>query len=68
MTKRGIGGVYHSVSAKYLQTYLDEYAFRYNNRDHGGRGMFNAFLERVEQDAQVRPAPDPSPNAATTQR
>ena len=24
LIKRGIGGVYHSVSKKYLQTYLDE--------------------------------------------
>jgi transposase-like protein len=32
LVKRGIGGVYHSVSAKYLQMYLDEYSFRYNHR------------------------------------
>jgi len=24
LVKRGIGGVYHSVSKKYLQTYLDQ--------------------------------------------
>lgn len=30
--KRGISGVYHSVSRKYLQTYVDEYVFRYNHR------------------------------------
>ena len=35
LVKRGIGGVYHSVSAKYLQSYLDEYSFRYNRRDFG---------------------------------
>ncbi len=29
--KRGISGVYHSVSKRYLQRYCDEYAFRYNN-------------------------------------
>lgn len=54
LTKRGIGGVYHSVSEKYLQTYLDEYAFRYNHRDVEGRGMFTAFMERVIQDAEPR--------------
>lgn len=25
--------MYHSVSAKYLQSYINEYAFRYNHRD-----------------------------------
>lgn len=44
--KRGIGGVYHNVSAKYLQTYLDEYCFRYNRRDSGNL-LFRAILERV---------------------
>ena len=34
-TKRGIGGIYHSVSAKHLQGYLNEYAWRYNHRDDG---------------------------------
>jgi transposase len=33
LVKRGIAGVYHSVSTKHLQSYLDEYAFRYNHRD-----------------------------------
>src|SRR5260221_5717009 len=27
LIKRGIGGVYHAVSKKYLQSYLDEYTF-----------------------------------------
>jgi hypothetical protein len=30
LVKRGIGGVHHSVSAKHLQGYLNEYAWRYN--------------------------------------
>lgn len=54
LVQRGIGGVYHSVSTKHLQSYLDEYVFRYNNRDAKGRGMFTAFLDRVEQDAASR--------------
>ena len=33
LMKRGIGGVYHSVSEKFLQEYLNEYAFRYNRRN-----------------------------------
>jgi transposase len=46
LVKRGIGGVYHSVSKKYLQTYLDEYSFRYNRRDQGNL-IFTSILERV---------------------
>lgn len=30
--KRSIDGTYHSVSPKYLQTYVDEFAYRYNHR------------------------------------
>jgi len=30
--KRAIIGVYHRVSAKYLQAYLDEFVFRFNQR------------------------------------
>src|SRR5207244_217247 len=48
LLRRGIGGVYHSVSTTYLQSYLDEYSFRYNHREDRG-GMFNAFLNRIEK-------------------
>jgi transposase-like protein len=50
LVKRGIGGVYHNVSAKYLQTYLDEYSFRFNRRDRGNL-LFRAILEQVSQRA-----------------
>ena len=33
MLKRGLTGVYHQVSAKHLQAYVDEYAGRHNIRD-----------------------------------
>ncbi len=46
LLKRGIGGVYHSVSSKHLQSYLDEYAFRYNHRKDE-RPMFLTMLSRV---------------------
>jgi transposase len=50
LLKRGIGGVYHSVSTKYLQSYCDEYAFRYNHRN-GTQPMFTSLLEKVSERA-----------------
>lgn len=50
LTKNGIRGVYHQVSKKYLQMYLDEYGFRYNRRDQGNL-IFNAFLKRISERA-----------------
>jgi len=55
LVKRGIGGVYHSVSAKYLQSYLDEYSFRYNRRDSGNL-IFSSILKRVGEMASRKPA------------
>jgi transposase-like protein len=46
LTKNGIRGVYHSVSAKHLQGYLNEYAWRYSHRDDG-RAMFETLLLRA---------------------
>jgi transposase-like protein len=51
LIKRGIGGVYHSVSHKFLQEYLNEYAFRYNRRNVE-RPMFKQILEQVSQRAE----------------
>lgn len=48
LLKNGIRGVYHAVSREYLQSYLDEYAFRYNQR-HSDRPMFWAILDRVKK-------------------
>jgi len=64
LVKRGIGGVYHQVSQKYLQSYLDEYSFRYNRREQGNL-VFTSLLRRVAEKAaphslvpaQMKPAP-----------
>jgi transposase-like protein len=51
LIKRGIGGVYHSVSPEYLQSYLDEYTFRYNRRHEGNR-QFKSILVRASRKAR----------------
>jgi transposase len=55
LVKRGITGVYHGVSTEHLQSYLDEYAFRYNSRDDE-RGMFSAFLSRIVKASPLAPS------------
>jgi transposase-like protein len=42
--KRGIYGIYHQVSAKHLQKYCDEFAFRYNSRQISDNNRFNVLL------------------------
>jgi transposase-like protein len=46
LVKRGITGVYYQVGLDYLQSYLNEYAFRYNRR-HVMRPMFRQLAERT---------------------
>lgn len=47
LVKRGISGVYHAVSKKYLQDYVNEYTFRYNHRKDE-KPMFLTVLEKVK--------------------
>jgi transposase len=44
--KNGIRGTYHSVSSKWLPSYLNEYAFRYNRREDR-QSMFRTLLLRA---------------------
>lgn len=44
--KNGIRGTYHAVSSRWLQGYLNEYAWRYNHRDDG-RAQFETLLARA---------------------
>jgi transposase len=57
LIKNGLRGVYHSVGKGYLQSYLNEYSFRYNRR-FDEQPMFLSFLKQVEKrDVVVRRAP-----------
>ncbi len=51
--KNGIRGVYHQVGKDYLQTYVNEYTFRYNHRDDV-RPMFRTILKRAREVRQGR--------------
>ena len=44
--KRGIDGVHHVVSPKYLQAYLDSYIYRFNRR-HSETPMFSQLLGEI---------------------
>jgi transposase len=45
--KTGMRGAYKGVSRKWLQSYLDEYAWRYNRRFRDHRSMFHQLLEEA---------------------
>jgi transposase-like protein len=48
LVKRGVSGTHHSVSAKHLQGYLNEYAWRYSNRDkEDGPALFALLILRA---------------------
>lgn len=46
LTKNGIRGVYHSVSSKHLQGYLNEFAWRYSYRK-ADEPLFELLLRRA---------------------
>lgn len=48
LLKRGIVGIYHNVTAKHLQSYCEEFAFRYNNRKVSDKQRFDMALMQTE--------------------
>lgn len=45
--KRNYHGIYHSMSKKHLQSYIDEVAFRYNSRNEDMQTIFDDVTKRV---------------------
>ena len=44
LLKRGIVGIYHQVSPKHLDRYIDEFEYRYNTRKNSEVARFNNML------------------------
>lgn len=44
LLKRGVIGQYHYATPKYLYKYIDEFCFRYNNRDN--ESIFELTIEK----------------------
>ena len=48
LLKRGVFGIYHSVSPKHLERYCDEFSYRYNTRSIADTERFNVTLGLTE--------------------
>lgn len=53
LLKRGIYGQYHKVSAKHLQSYLNEFTFKYNHR--ANKSIFDLVINRSVLTTQYVP-------------
>ena len=49
LMKRGTVGTYHTMSKKHLQRYIDEFTYRFNNRELLKQAMFADVVRRVSK-------------------
>lgn len=46
--KRGVYGIYHHISSKYIEKYLHEFCYRYNTKDLKESERVNDFLNECQ--------------------
>jgi hypothetical protein len=51
--KRGYHGVYHQMSKKHLQRYVNEFTFRFNRKTETMKSVFSDVVQRVANSPQL---------------
>src|SRR6266478_1969891 len=51
--KRGYHGIYHYMSPKHLQRYLDEFTFRFNRQKTPMQNVFSSVVENVAESTKL---------------
>ena len=51
--KRGYHGVYHQMSKKHLQRYINEYAFRLNRKGQSMQDIFSDLVARITESTKL---------------